>query len=400
MRSKKKSKKGKTDRPSLLASEETLVTSLLQDFKTADPAETVDRIPDPRLARILIERLPLDDEFPVPLLLALDEGFKDKEVHKAVKRVLYRLKKKGVSIEDSHLQKGSSAPILRQIQKEEHAAYIGPITGTIGSRAVLIVLQRAMKGHHHVGIGLVSEAEGIHQFLYTAFSKKRIKEIKDSLSEEAGPLVETSLSHAAAILEVAYQRHLELRSEAPAQYLELRPWLLENITPLNRPIIYDFLPEISVNDGTLTDSQLGKLFEHNFMESWLIDFDLLRPFMEDVLKVEDSPIVLSEAQKADRVKKIKEKCIENLFPGSRRVLLKHSLEEIAYFFLKLDQEEYSTIALTAARTLDEEDTILRKNPVIESLLERSMDFYMNLAGEKDAEDETLESDDSPRIVLP
>ncbi|UCF82044.1 MAG: hypothetical protein JSV50_12600 [Desulfobacteraceae bacterium] len=399
MRSKKKSKKGKTNRPSLLASEETLVTSLLQDFKTADPSETADRIPDPRLARILIERLPLDDELPVPLLLALDEGFKDKEVHKAVKRVLYRLKKKGVSVESSYLQKESSAPILRQIQKEEHAAYIGPITGTIGSRAVLIVLQRAMKGHH-AGIGLVSEAEGIHQFLYTAFSKKRIKEIKDSLSEEAGPLVETSLSHAAAILEVAYQRHLELRSEAPAQYLELRPWLLENITPLNRPIIYDFTPGILDHAGALTDSHLGKLFEHNFMESWLIDFDLLRPFMEDILKVEDSPIVLSEAQKLDRVKKIKEKSIEALFPESKRSLLKHNLEETAYFFFKSDQEEYSAIALTAARTLDEEDTILRKNPVIEFLLERSMDFYMNLVGEKDAEDETLDSETSPRIILP
>ena len=399
MRSKKKSKKGKTDRPSLLASEEVLVTSLLQDFKTAVPAETADRIPDSRLARIFIERLPLDNDFPVPLLLALDEGFKDKEVHKAVKRVLYRLKKKGISVESSYPQEESSAPILRRIQKEEHAAYIGPITGTIGSRAVLIVLQRAMKGYH-AGIGLVSEAEGIHQFLYTAFSKKRIKEIKDSLSEEAGPLVETTLSHAAAILEVAYQRHLELRSEAPAQYLELRPWLLENITPLTRPIIYDIAPGILDHAGALTDSQLGKLFEYNFMESWLVDFDLLRPFMEDILKVDDSPIVLSEAQKADRIKKIKEKCIEDLFPVPKRVLLKHNLEEIAYFFLKLDQEEYSAIALTGARTMDEEDTILRKNPLIEFLLERSMDFYMNLAGEKDVEDEPVESETSPRIVLP
>ena len=398
MRAKKKSKKGKTDRPSLLASEEAHVISLLQNFKTADPAETIDKIPDSRLAKVFIERLPLDDDFPVSLLLALDEGFNDKEVHKAIKRVLYRLKKKGISVEGSYSKKKSSGTILRRIQKEEHVTYIGPIKGTIGSRAVLIVLQRAMMGNH-AGIGLISESEGIHQFLYAPFSKKRIKEIKDSLSEEAGPLVETSLSHGASILEGAYQRHLELRSEEPAQYLELRPWLLENATQIDRPIIYDFVSETS-GDGTLTNSQLEKLFAHNLMESWLIDFEDLKPFMEDILKVEASPIVLSDAQKADQVKQIKDKSIEALFPGPRRALLKHNLEEMAYFFFKLDQDEYSRMALTAARNLEEEDTIFRKNVVIEFLLERSMNYYMDLAGKEGAEDETLVPDDSPRIILP
>jgi hypothetical protein len=136
------------------------------------------------------------------------------------------------------------------------------------------------------------------------------------------------------------------------------------------------------------------------MESWLIAFEDLKPFMEDILKVEGSPIVLSDAQKADRVRQIKDKSIEELFPGPRRALLKHNLEEMAYFFFKLDQDEYSRMALTAARNLDEEDTILRKNMVVEFLLERSMQYYMDLAGKESAEDETLEPDDSPRIILP
>jgi hypothetical protein len=398
MRRNKKPKKKKPDHPSLLKSEETLVTSLLEDFKNADPAEIAARIPHSHLAGIFLERLPLDNEFPVPLLLALDEAFKDKKVHKLVKRILFRLKQKGVPIDESFPQRASHDTILIQTQKEEPAAYIGPIAGTIGSRAVLIVLQSAVKGYQ-AGIGLVSEAEGILQFLYGPFSKKRLKEIKGSLSQEAGPLVETSLSHAATILEIAYRRHMEVHSDAPSQYPELRPRLLENVTLLDRPIIYDFVSEIP-GDGTLSDSQLGKLFAHNLMESWLIDFEDLKPFMEDILKVEGSPIVLSDAQKADQIRQVKDKSIEELFPGPKRALLKHNLEEMAYFFSKLDQGEYSRVALTAARNLDEEDTILRKNMVIEFLLERSMQYYMDLAGEEHVEDETMEPDDSPRIILP
>lgn len=398
MRRNKKPKKKKTDNPSLLKSEETLVTSLLEDFKNADPAEIVARIPHLHLAGIFLERLPLDNEFPVPLLLALDEAFKDKKIHKLVKRILFKLKQKGVPIDESFPQRASHNTILKRTQKEEPVAYIGPIAGTIGNRAVCIILQSAVKSYQ-AGIGLVSEAQGILQFLYGSFSKKRIKEIKGSLSQEAGPLVETSLPHAATILEIAYRRNMELHSDAPSQYPELRPRLLENVTLLDRPIIYDFVSEIP-GDGTLTNSQLGKLFDHNLMDSWLIDFEGLKPFMEDILKVEGSLIVLSDAQKADHVRQIKDKSIEELFPEPKRTLLKHNLEEMAYFFFKLDQDEYSKMALTAARNLDEKDTILRKNIVVDFLLERSMQYYMDLAGEEDAEDESLEADDSPRIILP
>ena len=398
MRRNKKPKKKKTDHPSLLKSEETLVTSLLEDFKNADPAEIAARIPHSHLAGIFLERLPLDNEFPVPLLLALDETFKDKKVHKLVKRLIFKLKQKGVPVDESFPQRASHDAILTRTQKEEPAAHIGPIAGIMGSRAVLIVLQGAVKGYQ-AGIGLVSETEGMLQFLYGPFSKKRLREIKGSLSQEAGPLVETSLPHAATILETAYRRHMELHSDTPSQYPEIRPRLLENVTILDRPIIYDFIPEIP-GDGTLTDSQLGKLFAHNLMGSWHIDFEDLKPFMEDILKVEGSPIILSDTQKADQIRQIKEKSIEELFPGPRRALLKHYLEEMAYFFFKLDQDEYSRMALTAARNLDEEDTILRKNRVVEFLLERSMQYYMDLAGKEGAEDETLEPDDSPRILLP
>lgn len=399
MRRKKKSNKKKVDHPALMTAEEDLVNSLLEDCKTADPSDIAARIPDPRLARIFLDRLSLNDAFPVPLLSAVDKAFDDKHVHKAVKKILFRLKKKGISVNDNFSQKSSHHTVIKRVRKEELVAYIGPITGTSGSRAVLIILHNAIRGNHS-GIGLVSESEGIQQFLYGAFSKKRTREIKDALSQEAGPLVETALPHAATILEAAYQHHMERHSEVPAQYLELRPWLLENITLLPQPMIYSFVSEIPDSDGTLTDNQLGKLFDHNLMRTWLIDFESLQPFMESILKVNNSTIVLSDTQKMDQIRQIKEKCIQELFPGPRRSLLKHNLEEMAYFFFKLDQGEYSRMALNAAQTLDLEDTTLKKNVIIDFMVEQSMGFYMNLAREEGARDGSQEADDSPRIILP
>jgi len=396
---KKRSKKKNPAHPSLLTpEEESTVTSLLQEFSNTDPNEIATRVPDSRHAQALVEQLCMVDDPSIPLLLALKDGFEDKQVRKAVKRAIFKLKQRGVSVEEL-LESKSPLPILKPPQEEKPAAYIGPISDTFGSRAVLITLHRTMKGQH-IGMGFVSDQDGIYQFLYGAFSKKRTMEMRDHLSKKAGPLVGTSLAHAATILEDAYQRHLELHPDAPSDYLELRPWLLENTSLLDRQYINDFIPEDQVVNKILTDSQLGELFKHKLMEAWLVEFERLRPVMEELIKADDSPIVLTEGQKSDQSKRIKEKCMDELFPDSERALLKRRLEEMAYIFFKLEEETFSRLCLDAARTMDQEDNLLQKNPVIEFLVERSLDFYMNVAQGGPPEDKKPTESSSPSIIIP
>ena len=398
MKRRKKSKKKILARHSLTAPEETLLNTLLKDFRDVEPSEIVGRIPDSHFAEILIERLPLAEGPSVSLLLALSERFKEKPVHKAIKRAAFKLKKVGIPVDEFYPEKESSGNILKPPPKEKPIAYTGPVLDMVGSRAVLILLDRDMKGQN-MGTGVVSDEKGIQEFFYGTFSKKRIREIKDSLSLETGPLVETSLSHAATILEKAYHKHIKLHSDAPADYLELRPRLLEDISLLDRPVIHDFLPEVSVSDAILTDSQLKNLFQHKLMESWFIEFEPLRPFLEDILNLDDSPIVLTEAQKSDRARQIKERGMEKLFDDEKRGLLKHRFEEMAYFFFKLGEEDSSHVCLVAARIMNEGDSILKMNPVIEFFLERSLDFYFNVMKEA-ADEEDLKQDSSPGIILP
>jgi hypothetical protein len=397
MRRKKKLKKKKLIPTPLPETEEELITSLLQEFGDCDPCELASRIPDPRLAKVLVERLPLDNEFSIRLMSEIDDHFKDNKVHKSIKRALFKLEKRGVSVELFHGEDNRSSAILKPPERDEPIAYLGPVDG-IGSRALVIVLDRSMKGLD-IGMGVVSDEHGIQEFLFGNLSRKRTKETIDQLAETAGPLVEASLSHAVTIVENSYQRHLELHPEAPADYLELRPWLLENVTLLNRPVIFEYMPEISFSDGILTDSQIHKLFQHRLMESWLIDFESLKPFMEDIEKLEKSPIFLSGTQKADQAREIKKKGMEELFPTVKRALLKHRLEETAYIFFKLDEAEYSKLCLYAGKAMDQEDTTLRANPIIEHLFDRSLNFYLN-SNHGVVEEESREDDTSSSIIVP
>lgn len=397
MKRKKKPKKKLPPLAQLTQEEEAFVASLLEDFRNIDPPEIVARVTNSRVALILAERLPLDDESPIPLLLALKDSFEDKQVRRAVKRALFKLKKRGVPVEGAYTEDGGTPAVLRPPEKEKPAAYAGPLDMG-GFRAVLVAFQRSIKGID-LGLGVVSEEHGIQHFLSGTYGKKQVKGLKEHMAEEAGPLVEISLSHAATILEAAYQRHVELNSDAPAEYLELRPWLLDNAALLERPAIHDDIPEGSASELILTDSQLEKLFEHNLMKSWFIEFDSLRPFMEEILKVDDSPIVLTETQKLERATEIKERSMEELFSASRRTLLRHRFEEMAYLFFKLGEEDTCLLSLAAARSMDQEDTALRKNPVIEFLLERSLDFYTKAMKEA-GDDQNLAEESSSRIILP
>ena len=83
----------------------------------------------------------------------------------------------------------------------------------------------------------------------------------------------------------------------------------------------------------------------------------------------------------------------------KRARLQHRFEEMAHVFYKLDQEDYCHLCLAAAHSIVQKETILKMNPVIEFILERSLDFYMDRL-EKTEDEEQPEDKDTQRIIIP
>jgi len=372
MKRKKRPKKRSAHRFPVSPELEILVGELVREIETRTPDDVVARVPDSHCAQGLIACLPADESV-VPLLLALKTKFREKEVAKAIRRAVFRLNQKGVSTQGVYAKEEVPSTILKAPQKEPPRCYVGPVKGS-GARAVALILHRGGKGLD-AGFGVVSDAEGFQEFFFRTLSRKDAKELREQFSEDAGPFVETSLAHAATILEAAYQRQQAAKSSAPADYLELRPWLLETTPLLERPVIYDLLPESDVSEHVITDLEIKALFEHPLMATWLIEIDALRPFMEDMFRVNESPIVLTEGQKAARVREIQEKCMAQIFTVEERERLRHRLEEMAYLLFKLGQEDTAGIALAAALSVVREASILKADPVVETLLERSLAIY-------------------------
>jgi hypothetical protein len=231
------------------------------------------------------------------------------------------------------------------------------------------------------------------------YSKKQLKEIKEIFFSSFDNAVETPISHAATVLERAYGESEEGLNESSRGYLEMRPWILENVSLLEQSAVYDLIPVDSISEGSLTSSRIEKLLAHELMKTWIIDPEKIKPLVEDIQKVKESRILVSDAQKTDQINEAKRKTTREIFSEDKRLLMKWRLEEMAYFFFKLGEEEMARLSLATADSFEEKDSPLLTNPFLEAIMERSLAIHMQAA------QETQESggaavDSSSKIIIP
>ncbi len=397
MAKRKKPKRKKPHTASLLSQEQqTQLTTLLKNFKNLSNANVNEQIASPELAQAFVESLPTQDPEAIPALLAVREAFPQKNVQKAIKKTIFKFKQKGISHPDLEPEKGP--PVLaRRLEVADPSAFLGPIDGS-GSRGVLLILPQIPKGVD-VGMGAVSDELGFIQFFVGRYSKKRLQEVKEIFFSSFDCAVETPVSHAATLLERAYSKSKEGLNELSRGYLQLRPWILENVSLLEQSATYDLIPLDRISKASLTTSQIEKLLSHELMKTWIIDPDKIKPLMEDIEKVKESRILVSDAQKTDQINEAKRKTISEIYSEDKRLLMKWRLEEMAYFFFKLEEEEMASLSLAAAQSLDEKDSPFLINPFLEAMMERSLAFHMQAAQETQ-ESRGLVEDSPSSIIIP
>ena len=207
------------------------------------------------------------------------------------------------------------------------------------------------------------------------------------------------MSHAVTLLERAYSKSEEGLNEVSRGYLQLRPWILENVTLLEHPAAYDLILPDSISKASLTTSQIERFLAHELMKTWIIDPEEMKPLIEDIQKIKESRILVSDAQKKDQINEAKTKTISKIYSGDKRLLMKWRLEEMAYFFFKLGEEEMGRLSLAAAQSLDEKDSSLLINPFLEAIMERSLAYHIQ--GAKETQDSgVVTGDTSSNIIIP
>ncbi len=372
-RHKQSKKKPATHVQTLTPDQKERVEKVLSEAPHADPSEWADRIADPVVAALILEGLPISEGFSVPLVQAVAARFQHKPVQKAIRRMVFRMRQKGIDPLGIEL-KTVDQPLLKPTEKEQARAFMGPIDAQ-GTRPVFMAIPLAPQGFE-VGIGVVSDEEGILHFLSGAYSKKNMTEMRRRFLESAEDAVfaEVTPPHAARILEKAYSAGRENPNEGAEAYVAFRTLLLSQVSPLDHPAINDHRSEIE-SEGMgprLTRSQIEKLLDHPLLITWTIDPDHLKPLLEEIAQLQESPLVLSTTQQTDRVRGLERHWAETHFADSRKALFQERFEEMAYLFLKRQETEYARLSLMAAEDIAHGAEASMDETVLDFLLERSL----------------------------
>jgi hypothetical protein len=357
-------------------SEEEIFQSLFHFFGQ-DPevdgrmVELLASIPHVRIAQLLHRLLAVSSE---------------RRVRKIIKRSLYRLKGKGIAIEEVLPEK--ERPVLHPLQAEPSKGF-GSGIDSFGQRLLLLVVPHMGRGWT-VMEGIVSDTQGWVDFMGEEMTRKGFKTFLGEVQKQGPfPLVEMEPSYVGFLFNQAQQLAFQKGKPSPQGYLSFKKEIEDIKKEYEKPLIYSCFPadEITGDDRNLR--RAGDLLKADVFSGWRIEEDQIRPYADAVWEAEGSKIVLTPIQKEARFQEIYQKALSELFSGERRFLYQRRLEEMAYYLYKLGREEEAKISLSAAMDLEKPLNPFQSNPFLFQLVTKSIFTLLAEAYEKKVKEPSL-----------
>jgi hypothetical protein len=372
---------------------ETLIGQIKTDVTNGKTDEEIFRyfLPwlekDPETVGRLAEGLvTIPDRLTGRLLQRMFEVTRDKKARRMIKRALYRLKNRGIVVEEVSSDKDRS--IFRPLPGEANEGF-GSGIDFLGYRVLWLILPHPGRG---LGVmhGVVSDREGIVDFSQEEMGRKGFRTFfKEVKEKNPFPIVEIEPSYVACLFAQAYQLNLEKKGTSPQAYLQAKSEIERIKKDYAKPLIYSYLraEDVAGDDRLLRKG--ADLLKADVFSSWRIEEEQIRPYADEVREAEESKIVLHPGQKEVRFQGIYQKALTELFSGGKRFLYQRRLEEMAYVFFKLGKEEEAKISLSVAMDLAKPLNPIQPSPFLFQLVMKSIFGLLTEANEKKSKEVSL-----------
>jgi hypothetical protein len=360
--------KGKSDEEIFQSLQSLFGRDLQTDGKVAELLAT---IPDVKIAKLLRRMLAVSG---------------DRKVRKIIKRSLYRLKGKGIAVEEVLPDKKDS--VLRPLKAETKEGF-GSGIDFLGHRFLLLVIPHVGRGLS-VRQGVTSDMQGLVDFSREEMTRKGFRSFFEEVRENNPlPFVEMEPSYVGFLFAQAYQLTLEKGGTLPQDYLRSKTEIESIKKDYERPLVYSYLQTDEIAGDERILRRGGDLLKTDVFNSWRIEEDLIKSYADEVWEAEESKILLNKAQKEARFQGIYQKAMSELFSEERRLLYKRRLEEVAYLLFKLGRSEEMKISLAVAIDLEKPLNVIQPNPFLFQLVVRSIFTVLKESYEQMAREPSL-----------
>ncbi len=317
------------------------------------------------------------------ILLRLLEMSADKKIRKIIKRSLYRLKSRGIPVEEVLPRKEES--VFKPFQPDPPRGYGGPFD-FLGQRFLMLIVPHTGRGVT-VMQGILSDTEGLIDFSGWEMSRKKFKDFFEEVQKGSPfPLIEMEPSYVGWLFVQAGQQNLDQGSTPPQDFRQLKKEIEKIKKDYEKAPIYSWIQKDEVEEDSRFIEKAGDLFKMDLFLSWRMDEEEIRPYADEVREAEESKLILNQAQKETRFQEIYQRGLLELFPEEKRLLYSRRMEEMAYYLLKLGKEEEAKISLAVAMDLKKPLNVIRPNPFLFHLVVKSIFILLKEASERKAKE--------------
>ena len=314
----------------------------------------------------------------VDALAALDAASTDKLVHKEVRRALYRLEQRGIHAPPVAVPPAAPAPLAPAAE-----GYLSIVDGR-GDQIIWLV--KARPGHVDHLFAVLNDPDGLREVDLSETTRKALRAAREQLlARHELRLVEADWRYCDFVIDRALRWATEKGHPVNGDYPRLRAQLIkEPVTPMT-PLIFTHLDPAAVRADTALVADSDKLVEEKELRTWFFERQTLQPYLDALVALKDSPLVLSPAQQQERSRAIVERAVEELFGGDRQQSWVRRLEELAYFFHATGRADQAKRALAAALALEDSAHGGRGIALCETLVRSGLAAYVQAEEQREAE---------------
>ena len=326
----------------------------------------------------------------VDALAAMATQSRDKGLKKEIRRSLFKLSQKGLTVPETKTAGTSAAaPLFKAASDIE--AYMSAVDGA-GGRLAWIAKPQAGHGLQTLQ-AMVSDREGLLRVGGAQIRRKELRNIFREIKEKHGiSMIAVPWEYAD---EMIYQAHEKAGAQGRSgleNFHELRALIGTGKPKPQEHPIYRWLGADGARDGDWRE-QSRRLLEEPELQFWFLDEDWIKPYLSQLEEAKTSRLVLNPVQKEERFAGIVRDAVKAFCAGEIGAVLRRRMEDMALYFIETGREASAKLSLAIAVQIGTGDPGPLDISFLTGLVQKSFGFYLS-------QEKTKQADEPSFIVKP
>ena len=321
-------------------------------------------------------------------LLRMARGAQDKDLKKEIRRSLFKLSQKGLTIpEDKRVEEKPPTPLLSRSPEIE--AYMSPVDGA-GGRLVWIVKPQAGHGLQTIQ-AMVNDREGLQRIGGTQVRRKELHNLAQEIKKQHGvTMISVPWEYADMMLYEGFEKAKSAGRGGLENFHQLRSIVNTAKPRAQDHPVYQRLNSAEVREGAWRELSRRLLDEPEF-RFWILDADWLKPFFGQLEEAQTSRLVLNPMQKEERMAGIVRDAVKTLCTGETGKIMQRRMEDMAFYFVAAGRTEMAKLALAVAQQIKEGDPGPLDISFLTGLVQKSFAVYLS--------EQKSKADEEPSFIV-